>query len=98
MNFWLLSLTQLLNESRFRDVDKIKTIGSTYMAAVGLKPERSSTIQDNDESTGTHLGTLAEFAFAMKSKLQNINENSYNNFMLRVGEETLIYTEYPSFS
>ena len=76
---------QLLNESRFRDVDKIKTIGSTYMAAVGLKPERSSAIQDNDESTGTHLGTLAEFAFAMKSKLQNINENSYNNFVLRVG-------------
>lgn len=30
---------QLLNEPKFRAVDKIKTIGSTYMGAIGLMPE-----------------------------------------------------------
>lgn len=33
-----------------------------------------------------YLSILAEFAFAMKDKLQVINENSYNNFKLRVGQ------------
>ena len=28
---------------------------------------------------------LAEYLFGMREKLHNINENSYNNFMLRVG-------------
>ena len=59
------------------------------MAAVGLKPERSSSIQESDESTSSNLATLSEFAFAMKAKLQNINENSYNNFVLRVGKRSL---------
>ena len=36
--FWLYF--QLLHEDRFRGIDKIKTCGSTYMAAVGLSPER----------------------------------------------------------
>ncbi len=30
---------QLVGDERFRAIDKIKTIGSTYMAAVGLIPE-----------------------------------------------------------
>ena len=29
---------QLLDDPQFQAVDKIKTIGSTYMAAVGLMP------------------------------------------------------------
>lgn len=32
------------------------------------------------------MSTLAELVFAMRERLVNINENSYNNFMLRVGE------------
>ncbi len=55
------------------------------MAAVGLKPERSSMLE-SEESSSQYLAVLAEFAFAMKAKLQNINENSYNNFIMRVGE------------
>ena len=30
---------QLLDEDRFRGIDKIKTIGSTYMATIGLMPD-----------------------------------------------------------
>ena len=30
---------QLLNEEEFKTMDKIKTMGSCYMAAVGLTPD-----------------------------------------------------------
>jgi hypothetical protein len=45
-----LNLTQLISEDRFRALDKIKTIGSTYMAAVGLIPEYK--ILDENEDGG----------------------------------------------
>lgn len=31
---------QLLDESYFQDVEKIKTMGSSYMAASGLSPDK----------------------------------------------------------
>lgn len=33
-------VSQLLGEDRFQDIEKIKTIGSTYMAVSGLSPEK----------------------------------------------------------
>lgn len=38
-------LLQLLGEERFQDIEKIKTIGSTYMAVSGLSPEKQVWIQ-----------------------------------------------------
>ena len=32
------------------------------------------------------LVVVVEFVFAMKDRLRNINENSYNNFTMRVGQ------------
>ncbi|ERL83608.1 hypothetical protein D910_00726, partial [Dendroctonus ponderosae] len=85
LNEIIADFDDLLSEERFKAIDKIKTVGSTYMAAVGLMPDLR--ILDEDEATaGLHLGTLVEFVFAMRERLLNINENSYNNFMLRVGE------------
>lgn len=85
LNEIIADFDDLLNEERFKAIDKIKTVGSTYMAAVGLMPDQR--ILDDDETTaGHHLSTLVEFVFAMRDRLLNINENSYNNFMLRVGE------------
>ncbi|XP_065155430.1 Ca(2+)/calmodulin-responsive adenylate cyclase isoform X11 [Atheta coriaria] len=84
LNEIIADFDDLLSEERFKSIDKIKTVGSTYMAAVGLMPDLR--ILDDDESTaGLHLSTLVEFVFAMRDRLLNINENSYNNFMLRVG-------------
>ena len=54
------------------------------MACVGLTPERY--IQETDDSMGHHLTVLIEFVMAMRDKLQVINDNSYNNFGLRVGK------------
>ncbi|XP_064211251.1 Ca(2+)/calmodulin-responsive adenylate cyclase isoform X3 [Tribolium castaneum] len=84
LNEIIADFDDLLGEERFKAIDKIKTVGSTYMAAVGLMPDLR--ILDDDETTaGIHLSTLVEFVFAMRDRLLNINENSYNNFMLRVG-------------
>ncbi|CAH0554926.1 unnamed protein product [Brassicogethes aeneus] len=84
LNEIIADFDDLLDEERFKAIDKIKTVGSTYMAAVGLMPDLR--IIDEDETTaGIHLSTLVEFVFAMRDRLLNINENSYNNFMLRVG-------------
>ncbi|XP_063921697.1 Ca(2+)/calmodulin-responsive adenylate cyclase isoform X9 [Zophobas morio] len=84
LNEIIADFDDLLGEERFKAIDKIKTVGSTYMAAVGLMPDLR--ILDEDETTaGIHLSTLVEFVFAMRDRLLNINENSYNNFMLRVG-------------
>ena len=67
----------------FSSVDKIKTVGSTYMAAVGLMP--AMRIQDSPESAGQFLSVLVELAFAFMDKLQHINADSYNNFSLKIG-------------
>lgn len=85
LNEIIADFDDLLGEERFKAIDKIKTVGSTYMAAVGLMPDLRIT-DDNDGSAGLHLSTLVEFVFAMRDRLLNINENSYNNFMLRVGK------------
>jgi adenylate cyclase 1 len=83
----IFSPLQLLGEERFRAIDKIKTIGSTYMAAVGLIPDHRivNDREDGGASAVAYLAQLVEFVFGMRDRLRSINENSYNNFMLRVG-------------
>uniref|UniRef100_A0A0K8SE29 adenylate cyclase n=1 Tax=Lygus hesperus TaxID=30085 RepID=A0A0K8SE29_LYGHE len=84
LNEIIADFDELLGDDRFRSIDKIKTVGSTYMAAVGLMPEHR--ILDNDEhSAALYMSHLVEFVFAMRDRLVSINDNSYNNFMLRVG-------------
>ncbi|XP_041977355.1 Ca(2+)/calmodulin-responsive adenylate cyclase-like isoform X2 [Aricia agestis] len=82
LNEIIADFDELLGEERFSAIDKIKTVGSTYMAAVGLIPDKKMS---DDASTRRHMATLVEFVFAMRDKLKDINDNSYNNFMLRVG-------------
>ena len=57
------------------------------MAAVGLVPELriAEDREDGGVSAGAAITQLAEFVFALREKLANLNEHSYNNFMLRVG-------------
>ncbi|XP_045030921.1 Ca(2+)/calmodulin-responsive adenylate cyclase isoform X1 [Daphnia magna] len=87
LNEIIADFDELLGEERFRSIDKIKTVGSTYMAAVGLMPDmRIGQVEtDSNVTASFYLATLVEFVFAMKEKLLCINENSYNNFTLRVG-------------
>ncbi|CAG2112826.1 unnamed protein product [Medioppia subpectinata] len=76
----------LLEQPRFANIIKIKTISSTYMAASGLNCDESSlrpdaTIRDK----WFHLAQLTEFALTLKDTLNNINKESFNNFVLRMG-------------
>ena len=51
---------QLIAEDRFRALDKIKTIGSTYMAAVGLIPDYkiASDKEDGGISAITYMSQV----------------------------------------
>ncbi|KAK3506913.1 hypothetical protein QTP70_031192 [Hemibagrus guttatus] len=82
----------LLDRSEFLCITKIKTIGSTYMAASGVTPESNtngySSRKKEDQcilERWQHLADLADFALAMKVTLNNLNKQSFNSFMLRIG-------------
>ncbi|KAM7061537.1 LOW QUALITY PROTEIN: adenylate cyclase type 3 [Acridotheres tristis] len=81
----------LLDEPQFRCITKIKTIGSTYMAASGVTPDPGANgfgaVKEprSERERWQHLADLADFALAMKVTLMNINYQSFNNFMLRIG-------------
>uniref|UniRef100_A0A8U8AYL9 adenylate cyclase n=1 Tax=Geospiza parvula TaxID=87175 RepID=A0A8U8AYL9_GEOPR len=72
----------LLDEPQFRCITKIKTIGSTYMAP---HVEHGVKEPGSEKERWQHLADLADFALAMKVTLMNINYQSFNNFMLRIG-------------
>ncbi|XP_023817915.1 adenylate cyclase type 8-like isoform X3 [Oryzias latipes] len=71
---------ELLDECYFQEVEKIKTIGSSYMAASGLSPDGQES-----EDSWNHLSELVLFALAMQETLKHINTFSGNHFQLRVG-------------
>ncbi|KAM9489431.1 adenylate cyclase type 2 isoform 1-T1 [Clarias gariepinus] len=83
LNEIIADFDELLSKPKFSGVEKIKTIGSTYMAATGLNatPEHA---QEHDRQY-LHIGTMVEFAFALVGKLDVINRHSFNDFKLRVG-------------
>ncbi|XP_054617119.1 adenylate cyclase type 3-like [Dunckerocampus dactyliophorus] len=93
LNEIISDFDSLLDRDEFRNITKIKTIGSTYMAAAGLTPKSNTTnghgtLKPEDQTLmehWQHLADLADFALAMKVTLNNLNKQSFNNFMLRIG-------------
>ncbi|XP_029581321.1 adenylate cyclase type 1-like isoform X1 [Salmo trutta] len=82
LNEIIADFDELMDKECYKDIEKIKTIGSTYMAAVGLVP----TIGTKDKkSVYDHLSTVADYAIEMFDVLDEINYQSYNDFVLRVG-------------
>uniref|UniRef100_A0A8C5GUV3 adenylate cyclase n=1 Tax=Gouania willdenowi TaxID=441366 RepID=A0A8C5GUV3_GOUWI len=75
LNEIIADFDELMDKECYKDIEKIKTIGSTYMAAVGLAKK---SIYD-------HLSTIADYAIEMFDVLDEINYQSYNEFVLRVG-------------
>ncbi|XP_028435973.1 adenylate cyclase type 2 isoform X4 [Perca flavescens] len=86
LNEIIADFDELLSKPKFSGVEKIKTIGSTYMAATGLNasPGPEYTSQEHDRQY-MHIGIMLEFAFALVGKLDVINKHSFNDFKLRVG-------------
>ncbi|CAM9645991.1 unnamed protein product [Lampetra fluviatilis] len=74
-------LDQLLAREHYGGIEKIKTIGATYMAASGLNvPEPRAG------DAHAHLRTLFEFARDMMSIVEDFNKDMlWFNFRLRIG-------------
>ncbi|CAH1266798.1 ADCY9 [Branchiostoma lanceolatum] len=63
-------------------IEKIKTIGSTFMAASGLSPES----QKDRENPDKHLIVLMDFALDMQKVINKFNEDMLGfHFILRIG-------------
>uniref|UniRef100_A0A2C9JLH3 adenylate cyclase n=1 Tax=Biomphalaria glabrata TaxID=6526 RepID=A0A2C9JLH3_BIOGL len=72
----------MLNEPRFKDVEKIKTISSSFMAAAGLNEESRA----KNKNPYAHLYALMEFATELQVVVNNFNESIFNfNFILNIG-------------
>ncbi|KAM4687674.1 LOW QUALITY PROTEIN: adenylate cyclase type 2 [Discoglossus pictus] len=85
LNEIIADFDDLLSKPKFSGVEKIKTIGSTYMAATGLSATPNQEYSQETDRQYMHIGTMVEFAFALVAKLDVINKHSFNDFMLRVG-------------
>ncbi|XP_077399485.1 adenylate cyclase type 2 [Vanacampus margaritifer] len=83
LNEIIADFDELLSKPKFSSVEKIKTIGSTYMAATGLS--QSWDDSKKCDMSYSHLRSMVEFAIALKSNLELINTHSFNNFKLRIG-------------
>lgn len=72
----------LLNQYRFKDVEKIKTITSTFMAASGLNTQSRM----ENKHPHAHLFALLEFSIEMQEVVKRFNESLFNfDFILNIG-------------
>ncbi|CAB3399043.1 unnamed protein product [Caenorhabditis bovis] len=101
LNEIVCEFDKLLSKPKFSSVEKIKTVGSTYMAAVGLNESEtdyddtylekhtSGKILNNNMRQGNmafrNANLMIEFALAMSQILDALNRDSFQNFELRIG-------------
>ncbi|KAH0558288.1 adenylate cyclase type 9 [Cotesia glomerata] len=73
---------ELLEKPEFSNVEKIKTIGSTFMAASGLNPQ----VRQQNKHEYYHLFQLIDFAMAMQKVIYDFNRDLLGfKLILRVG-------------
>uniref|UniRef100_A0A2M4BA82 adenylate cyclase n=1 Tax=Anopheles marajoara TaxID=58244 RepID=A0A2M4BA82_9DIPT len=90
LNEIICDFDKLLLKPKFSGIEKIKTIGSTYMVASGLRPGKEEGATKNNEldekRTEEHnVVVLVEFAIALMTALDQINRESFQRFRLRIG-------------
>uniref|UniRef100_A0A672LA30 adenylate cyclase n=1 Tax=Sinocyclocheilus grahami TaxID=75366 RepID=A0A672LA30_SINGR len=79
LNEIIADFDEIISEDQFRQLEKIKTIGSTYMVASGLN---DSTY---DKAGRSHIRALADYAMRLMDQMKYINEHSFNNFKMKIG-------------
>nr|XP_033794758.1 adenylate cyclase type 6 isoform X2 [Geotrypetes seraphini] len=79
LNEIIADFDEIISEERYRQLEKIKTIGSTYMAASGL----NDTTYDKEGKS--HIIALADYAMRLMEQMKYINEHSFNNFQMKIG-------------
>ncbi|XP_058066441.1 adenylate cyclase type 2 [Anopheles bellator] len=90
LNEIICDFDKLLLKPKFSGIEKIKTIGSTYMIASGLRPGKEEGATKNNEldekRTEEHnVVVLVDFAIALMTALDQINRESFQRFRLRIG-------------
>lgn len=81
LNEIICDFDKLLLKPKFSGIEKIKTIGSTYMLASGLSPGKESGEGKEDHN----VIVLVQFAIALMTILDQINRESFQRFKLRIG-------------
>ena len=72
----------LLDDARFKDVEKIKTISSTFMAASGL----NEAFRAQNKNPHAHLYALMQFATELQKAIKRFNDSIFNfDFILNIG-------------
>ncbi|XP_017890300.1 adenylate cyclase type 2 isoform X2 [Ceratina calcarata] len=86
LNEIICDFDKLLLKPKFSGIEKIKTIGSTYMIASGLSPGKEDTDKNDLTRQQDHnIIILVEFALALMTILDQINKESFQRFKLRIG-------------
>ncbi|XP_064466692.1 adenylate cyclase type 2-like isoform X2 [Ornithodoros turicata] len=83
LNEIICDFDKVLLKPKFSGIEKIKTIGSTYMAAAGLHPGREGNGEKPREEH--NVVSLVEFAVTLMALLEQINRESFQRFKLRIG-------------
>jgi len=82
LNELISDFDELLDQSEFRNVEKIKTIGATFMAASGLNP----FIREENHHKYQHIKELMEFAFSLQRSVEDFNQSLIEfDLVLRIG-------------
>uniref|UniRef100_H2YWF9 adenylate cyclase n=1 Tax=Ciona savignyi TaxID=51511 RepID=H2YWF9_CIOSA len=79
LNEIIADFDNIISEEQFYQLEKIKTMGSTYMVSSGLN---SATY---DKENMSHISALATFAMRLQDQLKYVNKHSFNNFKFRIG-------------
>lgn len=79
LNEIIVDFDELLSQEKFSSIEKIKSTGSTYMAASGLTQYTCDKLEFN------HVNAMIDYALELFQKVANVNEHSFNSFRMRVG-------------
>ncbi|XP_065184577.1 adenylate cyclase type 2-like [Sycon ciliatum] len=93
LNEIISDFDSVLSKPKFRTVEKIKTIGATYMAACGLSGQTLKCKTDGDDPPAVqgkfkqqkNLETMIEFAAAIQKVFGQIKINAFLEFDMRIG-------------
>ncbi|XP_042230398.1 adenylate cyclase type 9-like isoform X2 [Homarus americanus] len=82
LNELVADLDELLLRQEFKNIEKIKTIGSTYMAASGL----DAKVRQGNTDAHQHIFELVEFALAMQKVIADFNQDLIEfDLKIRIG-------------
>jgi len=82
LNELISDFDELLDQAEFKNVEKIKTIGATFMAASGLNPYTRAENQHKYQ----HIHELMEFASQLQMAVEEFNQSLIEfDLILRIG-------------